>query len=121
VTWERVRVLLGLDVEVLQRLATSKGYAKSYVAELGPEDLAERIAQAEEVEEKEAKRVKRWFCENDGHQGDRGDVHPSERLEKRIEYRRMEDGGREKVIKLHNICRDCMKDETSTDRTEAMF
>lgn len=120
-TWERKRTLLGLDVEVLQRLATSKGYAKSYVVELDPEDLAEAIVRAEEVEEREAKMSRRWFCERPEHPGDRGDVHPSKRLEKRIEYRRMEDGGRDRVVKIGNICRPCMEDELATDRTEAMF
>ena len=51
-----------------------------------------------------------FVCQSEFHTGDRLVREPV--LEKRIEYRRRADYGRERVVKLYDVCRPCMVRET---------
>jgi len=49
-----------------------------------------------------------WVCESKHHVGDRLVPHPSDRIELRLEARRVSDQGRERVKILEHICKTCM-------------
>ncbi len=48
-----------------------------------------------------------WHCEHPLHVGSRTDVYITDRLERRVEYRRKVDDGRFRVVKEIDLCRTC--------------